>query len=110
MSINGVDSSGGGAAASARNGVRRLEETIGRIVGRMFYGTLMQQMRDSTLKGSFGHGGRGEEIFAAQLHGLLAERMGVADRDAIGKVLISSLRPQQERVAAKAARHLGTNR
>lgn len=53
-----------------------LRQVSTEVLGSVFYGTLMKTMRESTLKGPYGHGGRGEEIFAAQLDGLLAERMG----------------------------------
>lgn len=56
----------------------RLRESTGQIVGSLFYGTLLKSMRESELKGEYGHGGRGEEIFSAQLHGILAERLGTA--------------------------------
>ncbi len=35
-------------------------------------------MRASGLRGKYGHGGRGEEVFAAQLDQILAERAGRA--------------------------------
>lgn len=56
--------------------LEELRQVSTEVLGSVFYGTLMKTMRESTLKGPYGHGGRGEEIFAAQLDGLLAERMG----------------------------------
>jgi len=70
-----------------------LRETIGGAVGSVFYGTLMKTMRNSKLQGAFGHGGRGEELFAAQLHTILAERMGA--RSPVG--LVDSLYRRLER-------------
>ncbi len=67
--------------------LERLREASGRIVGSVFYGTLLKTMRESTLKGEYGHGGRGEEVFSAQLHGILAERMGSERHRGLGDAL-----------------------
>lgn len=60
-----------------RGDLVRLRESVGRAVGSVFFGKLLETMRSSGLKGQFGHGGRGEEVFSAQLHGILAERIGM---------------------------------
>lgn len=87
------------AGLSARRPVtptdQRLRETIGGVVGSVFYGTLLQRMRDSNLKGPVGHGGRGEEVFSAQLHGLLAERMGQSNNERLGDAIYERLHRQQ---------------
>lgn len=70
---------------------KELKEVIGKVVGSVFYGTLLRTMRDSTIKGKYGHGGRGEEIFSAQLHDLLAERMGASSNNGLTKGLYRSL-------------------
>ena len=48
------------------------------VVGTVFYGTLLKTMRASNLKGQYGHGGRGEEVFQAQLDQTLADQAGQA--------------------------------
>ncbi len=80
----------------------RLKELSGRIVGRMFYGTLLKSMRDGRQGGEIGHGGRGEEVFAEQLHGLLAERAGQATQGGVGDALYRHLKQQQERLSRQA--------
>ena len=75
--------------------LQRLKEATGQIVGSVFYGTLLKSMRDSELKGAYGHGGRGEEVFAAQLHGIWAERMGEASNGGLTDVLYRRLEHQQ---------------
>ena len=82
-----------GRAVSAD--LRELRSTTGRIVGSVFFGTLLKTMRESNLKGPFGHGGRGEEVFAAQLHGLLAERMGASSSGGLAESMYRSLERQQ---------------
>ena len=44
------------------------------LVSITFFQTLLQTAHNSSMKGKYGHGGRGEEVFTAQLDGLLAER------------------------------------
>ena len=75
--------------------LQRLKEVAGQIVGSVFYGTLLKTMRESELKGAYGHGGRGEEVFAAQLHGMWAERMGEASNRGLTDVLYRRLEHQQ---------------
>ena len=79
----------------------RLREATGRVVGSIFYGTMLAAIRKSSLKGTIGHGGRGEDVFGAQLDAILAERMGEADaRRGVAKVLYDRLESQQRRIAA----------
>lgn len=54
----------------------KLREVAGQVVGSTFYGRLLSELRSSGLKGEYGHGGRGEEVFQAQLDEILSERMG----------------------------------
>ena len=80
----------------------RLRALTARVVGSVFYGTLLKTMRASELRGPYGHGGRGEEIFAAQLDGILAERMGTAARGGFQDVLYHALEGQQARISRPA--------
>lgn len=82
--------------AGARN-LQKLEKITGQVVGSVFYGTLLKTMRGSRLQGPYGHGGRGEEIFAAQLDGLIAERLGMATQGGVKDALLRHLAPAQER-------------
>jgi len=45
-----------------------------------FIKPLLQSAHQTALKGKYGHGGRGEEVFAQQLDGVLAERMASTSR------------------------------
>ena len=66
------------APRSADSTPAKLRRMTDQIVGSVFYGTLLRTMRASTFRGKHGHGGRGEEVFAAQLDQVLAERAGAA--------------------------------
>jgi hypothetical protein len=74
----------------------RLRETAGKIVGRAFYGTMLKMLRESGLKGKYGHGGRGEEVFSAQLHDIFAERMGQADGNPLTEAMVKAYLKQAE--------------
>ena len=75
---------------------RHLRTKIDEFIGIAFYGELLKAMRNSPLKGEYGHGGRGEEVFAGQLHMELAQSAGRARSspltDAIYKELIEGTR------------------
>ncbi len=74
--------------ASAANEVQRENQTklaelrhaAEQLVGITFYQTLLQSAHNSTLKGEYGHGGRGEEMFTAQLDVIFAERAAESSR------------------------------
>ena len=64
-----------------------MREKVGDLVGNIFYGTLLRQMQDSKLKGEYFHGGRGEEVFEAQLGMELAKRMGQSPTDPMSNMI-----------------------
>ena len=70
---------------------KQIREHVGEFVGTVFYGTLMRQMEDSSIKGKYGHGGRGEEIFQGQLNMELAKRMGRSPNDPIANCMYESI-------------------
>jgi len=76
----------------------RLREATGKIVGSVFFGAMLKSVRESGMKGRYGHGGRGEEVFASQLHGVLAERAGVSAPGGLADALFRRLESQQIRI------------
>ena len=86
------------AAAPESQGTRRLKEVTGQVLGSVFFGTLLRIMRETESKGMYGHGGRGEEVFSAQLHGIFAERLGATLRTPLGEAIYRSLEGQQKRI------------
>lgn len=83
----------------AQQELRRLRATTEKLVGATFYGTLLRQMRESKLKTGLMDGGRGEEVFSAQLHAIYAERMGQSPRDVLAQRIFDTYKDQQGRVA-----------
>ena len=97
MSATTIDSAKSVDPATAQD-LGRLRHLSGEIAGSIFYGTLLRTMRESVLKGEYGHGGRGEDIFAAQLHGLFAERLGAAKQNPLAESLYRHLENQQANI------------
>ena len=64
-----------------------MREKVGDLVGNIFYGTLLRQMQESKFKGEYFHGGRGEEVFRAQLGMELAKRMGQSPNDPMANMI-----------------------
>ena len=79
----------------------RLREAINQTIGSVFFGPLLKTMRSSPLKSTVGHGGRGEDIFRAQLDGILAERAGTATQYELGDVLFDRLARAAEAYAER---------
>jgi hypothetical protein len=90
-----------------RRDLQRLKETAGQIVGSIFYGTMLRSARESKFKGEYGHGGRGEDVFAAQLHGILAERAGNAKTLGVGEALYRRLAHQQSLMTQASVQSAG---
>ena len=78
--------------------LERLRTTAGEVVGSAFFGTLLKMMRNDPFKGKYGHGGRGEEAFAGQLDGMIAERLGTSMQRGPGQAVYEHLARQQQRV------------
>lgn len=92
---------------SSAAGKKALRADVGEFVGNVFYGTLLQAMQSSTLKGSYMHGGRGEEVFTGQLHMELAKRMGQAPNDPIASRLFKAWTARDEGRVTAEQRGLG---
>jgi len=100
-----TDMDAGSAPSAVPRDLVRLREATGKLTGSVFFGTLLRTMRNSAMQGPFGHGGRGEEIFAEQLHGVLAERVGSATQSNFGDIVFKHLQRQQRTISeARAAR------
>ena len=88
-----IDAINGGEAGS-KAAVKKEAEMrgiVGEFVGNVFYGTLLRQMEQTTIKGEYMHGGRGEEMFRSQLHMEYAKRLGRAPGDPIANRIYEAM-------------------
>jgi len=99
-----LNSKPGSLAEPMPRSLTRLREAAGQLTGSVFFGTLLRSMRNSALHGPYGHGGRGEEVFSEQLHGLLAQRLGESMRNNLGDLLYKHLERQQRALIAGRSR------
>jgi Rod binding domain-containing protein len=83
---------------AVQRGLRRLRSATGEVVGSVFYGTMLKAMRGSSLRGEYGHGGRGEDVFAAQLDAVRARQLGKASQGGLADTLYQRLALQQQRI------------
>ena len=90
-----ADTSQTAQASSPPETHEELRDTIGEVVGSVFFGTLLKSMRDSELKGPYGHGGRAEEVFGAQLDAIFAGNAGKAANTGLADALYKRMEPQQ---------------
>jgi len=88
---------------SVTRDLTRLREVTGKVVGNVFFGSMLKMMRDSKIKGTLGHGGRGEEVFSGQLHGILSERMGEKAHGGVVGALYKQLERQQQLISGRRA-------
>lgn len=79
----------------------KLREVVGEVVGRQFFGTMLAQMRSSKLNTGVMDGGRGEQVFAQQLHGTWATQAGQSVTEAgLGERLLKQLSHQQQLISS----------
>ena len=79
--------------ATAKPEQRRtaLRQAVEEMVGVTFFGEMLKIARNSRLKGTIGHGGRGEEIFGSQLDLELARRVGQGMRNSLSETIYNRL-------------------
>jgi len=75
--------------------LKKLRDAADQVVGSAFFGTMLRALRQSELKGPYGHGGRGEEIFSEQLHGIYADRLGASLKGGLQASVYHRLEKQQ---------------
>lgn len=75
--------------------LRQMSEEM---VGATFFGQMLKSSRNSPLKGTFGHGGRGEDVFGAQLDLELARRAGRGMKNSLSEAIYRRYEPFVEKV------------
>src|SRR5690606_19764029 len=79
------------AVASPERRQAMLRQAVDEMVGVTFFAPMLKMARDSKLKGTIGHGGRGEEMFGAQLDQELARRAGAGMKNSLSEALYNRL-------------------
>jgi hypothetical protein len=73
MSVTPVANDGLSGRGAVHNGAR-LQAAARQVVGQTFLGTLLRISRESPFKTPYGHGGRGEDVFRAELDRVVIEK------------------------------------
>lgn len=68
-----------------------LREATNELVGSTFYGEMLKIARNSPVKTELFHGGRGEEMFRAQLDAEFARRAGGATNTSLTDAIVKRL-------------------
>jgi hypothetical protein len=63
-------------SAARQAGNAEVRQMINEVVGVTFFAPMLKTAHNSVIKGKYGHGGRGEEIFRSQLNLEFARNMG----------------------------------
>ena len=79
------------SAASPARHQAMLRQAVGELLGETFFGPMLKLARNSGLRSELGHGGRGEQIFAARLDQELARRAGLGTRDGLSEAIYDRL-------------------
>jgi len=68
-----------------------LRKVTRQLVGQVFYGTLLAQMRKSSLKTGLMSGGRAEQVFGAQLDSIFADHVALREKRGLGDMIYRRL-------------------
>ncbi len=79
------------AGAGRERRLEMLRQAAQEIVGVTFFAPMLKMARESVLKGRYGHGGRGEEMFRAQLDDELARRASLAMHNSLSDTICRRL-------------------
>ncbi len=81
------------SATKAENQAKQseLRRAAEELVGITFFQTLLQTAHNSRLKGEYGHGGRGEEIFTQRFDAILGEQLASSSRFALVDAIYEKL-------------------
>jgi hypothetical protein len=68
-----------------------LRQACQEMVGQTFFGEMLKMARNSKLKGTIGHGGRGEEVFGGQLDQEMSKLAGSAMKNSLSDAIYTRL-------------------
>ena len=71
-----------------------LRKVVNEVIGTTFFEPMLRSAHNSAIKGKYGHGGRGEEIFQGQLDAEFARNMGQGVKTGLDESLYRALTRQ----------------
>ncbi len=72
----------------------QLRSVVNEVVGTTFFAPMLKTAHNSVLKGKYGHGGRGEEVFQSQLDIEFARSIGRGVKTGLAEALYRKLARQ----------------
>ena len=94
MNINSAQLPIAGSSNPEIDNALSVREAFTSFVGEIFFSQMIKSMRSTTDKPAYFHGGRGEEIFTAQLDQTMAEEMTSASADKFANPMFERQFPQ----------------
>lgn len=86
-----VDATTANTITDPRQRSMLLRQMVDEAVGVTFFEPMLKSAHNSALKGKYGHGGRGEDVFQGQLDAELARSMGRGIKTSLGEALYRKL-------------------
>jgi hypothetical protein len=83
--------SGNTAAASLPRRQQMLRASVQEMVGQTFFGQMLKIARNSPLNNKMFHGGRGEQVFGAQLDAEFAKQVGTGTKNSLADAIYDRL-------------------
>jgi hypothetical protein len=81
MNLNAAQMATTGTGNADIDHARAVRQAFTSFVGETFYSQMIKSMRTTTDKPEYFHGGKGEEVFTAQLDRVMSEEMTEASAD-----------------------------
>lgn len=94
-----MDSASLTSSTATADATARLRQAADELVGSVFYGTMLRQLRSSSLQGPYGHGGKGERVFQAQLDQIIAQRAGRRESTSLTDAVVRRYETQSKQMS-----------
>lgn len=94
MNLNSAQMTVPGTGSADVDHALSVRKAFTSFVGETFFSQMIKSMRSTTDKPAYFHGGKGEEIFTAQLDQVLSEEMTTASADRFANPMFERQFPQ----------------
>ncbi|MGQ9649168.1 MAG: hypothetical protein ACUVXJ_03585 [Phycisphaerae bacterium] len=96
LRVNSVLQSSPQVATAVNKDRPKLQKAVGQVVSTVFYGPMLRIARNGSIQGKYGHGGRGEKVFQAQLDQEFLTLAGGRMRNSLTRAICSRLAGRKE--------------